>query len=72
MHPLLGKRIEIPVHYDLWMRGARFGEVRSYHQGSEGRSAYIKVKLDHPQVRKQLKVWALDWDYCKVISEATP
>lgn len=24
---LVGKRIEIPVHYDMWMRGARFGVV---------------------------------------------
>ena len=66
-HPLVGKRIEIPVHYDMWMRGACFGEVRSYHPGSEGHSAYVKVKLDHPQARKQLKIWALDWDYCKIL-----
>jgi hypothetical protein len=31
---LLGRRVEIPVHYDMWMRGARFGivtQVRSDH-----------------------------------------
>lgn len=30
---LLGKRIEIPVHYDMWMRGARFGQVTAIRQG---------------------------------------
>ena len=66
-HSLLNKRIEIPVHYDLWMRGARFGTVTSYRQGKPGLSACILVKMDHPQVRRRLKVWALDWDYCKVL-----
>lgn len=63
---LVGKRVEIPVHYDLWMRGAQHGTVRSYHAGAPGQSAYLKIKLDHPQVKRQLKVWALDWDYMKV------
>ncbi len=58
---LVGKRVEIPVHYDMWMRGARFGEVTAFHHGKEGRSAYVIVKFDHPQAKKRLKVWALDW-----------
>ncbi|MDE2020565.1 MAG: hypothetical protein KGJ13_09540 [Patescibacteria group bacterium] len=60
---LVGKRVEIPVHYDMWMRGARFGEVQSV--GKDG--AFVKVKLDHPQARKQLKVWRLDFDYMRVL-----
>lgn len=63
--PARGQRVEIPVHYDMWMRGARFGVVRSFHRGEPGISAYVKVKLDHPQARKQLKVWRLDWPYMK-------
>lgn len=59
----IGQCVEIPVHYDMWMRGARFGEIVSYHEGKPGRSAFIKVRLDHPQVRRLFKVWRIDWDY---------
>ena len=64
---LIGKRIEIPVHYDLWMRGARFGTVTKAMPGKPGQSAFVYVKMDHPQVKRRLKLWALDWDYCKVL-----
>ena len=64
---LIGKRIEIPVHYDLWMRGARFGTVTKAGPSKPGQSAYVYVKMDHPQVKRRLKLWALDWDYCKVL-----
>lgn len=64
---LIGKRIEIPVHYNLWMQGARFGEVVSFHSGRQGTSDYYKVKMDHPQVKKQLKLWKLDWAYIKIV-----
>lgn len=23
----IGRRVEIPTHYDLWMQGARFGKI---------------------------------------------
>ena len=61
----IGERIEIPVHYDLWMRGARFGVIRSYHRGKPGESDYVKVKMDHWQIRKQLKLWRPDWAYIR-------
>lgn len=69
---LIGKRIEIPVHYDLWMRGARFGKVVGLawdHSLPGGRPIVraIRVKLDHPQVRRQLKIWRTDLDYIKVV-----
>lgn len=67
-HPLIGNRIEIPVHYDLWMRGACTGVVTAYRHGEPGMSDYLLVKMDHPQVKKHLKLWALDWDYIKVLS----
>lgn len=63
---LLGKRIEIPVHYDMWMRGARFGTVTSI--GKDGEC--IRVALDHPQARRRLKVWRADYDYVKVLGPA--
>ncbi len=58
---LLGQRVEIPVHYDLWMRGARFGVVSSIGKDGE----FVRVKLDHPQVRNRLKVWRIDYDYMR-------
>lgn len=64
---LIGKRVEIPVHYDLWMRGARFGEVTVFRQGNAGQSDYVMVKIDHPQVRRRLKVWRMDWPYMRII-----
>lgn len=63
----IGQRIEIPVYYDLWMRGARFGEITQYRKAKEGRSAHYLVKIDHPQVKRRLKLWALDFDYVKII-----
>jgi hypothetical protein len=63
----VGKRVEIPVHYDLWMRGARFGTVKQlrFHGATEDLcgSAYLTIELDHPQVKRRLKVWRSDWAY---------
>lgn len=64
-----GTRIEIPVHYDMWMRGARFGEIRGYRQSKPGISAYLLVKMDHPQIRRCLKLWAIDWAYAREIGQ---
>jgi hypothetical protein len=66
--PAIGSHVEIPVHYDLWMRGARTGTVTAYRDGRDGQSDYVYVKLDNPRVRRSLKVWRLDWDYMKVLS----
>lgn len=67
MSSLIGKRVEIPVHYDLWMRGARFGKIIARRQGKPGLSACVLVRMDHPQVRRCLKLWAHDVDYAKVL-----
>lgn len=64
---LIGRRVEIPVHYDLWMRGARTGIVTSWRAGKPGVSDCVLVKMDHPQVRKRVKVWRLDWDYMRLL-----
>lgn len=67
MKALIGKRIEIPVHYDLWMRGARFGVVTGRRKGKPGVSACLLVKMDHPQVKRRVKVWSIDCDYIRVL-----
>jgi hypothetical protein len=60
---MVGRRVEIPVHFDLWMRGARFGVVTSF-----GRDAkYVLVKMDHPQVKRQVRVARVDFDYMLVL-----
>ena len=64
---VIGQRIEIPVHYDLWMQGARYGEVTSFRHGKNGQSDYYLVKMDHSQVKRRLKLWRLDWPYAKTI-----
>jgi hypothetical protein len=63
---LIGKRIEIPVHYDAWMRGARFGLCTAVRKGKPGLSDCVLVKLDHPQIRKRLKLWRMDIPYARV------
>lgn len=63
----IGTRIEIPVHYDLWMQGATHGTITAFRHGKPGQSDYYLVKMDHPEVKKHLKLWRLDWDYVKII-----
>lgn len=63
----IGDKIEIPVHYDLWARGARFGTITAFRNGKDGQSDYFLVKIDHYQVKKSLKLWKLDWNYAKKI-----
>ena len=65
--PLIGRRVEIPLHFDLWMRGARFGKVTGFRHGSPGVSDCLLVKMDHPQVKRRVRIPRLDWDYCRFI-----
>ena len=62
----IGDRIEIPVHYDRWAQGARYGVITSYRNGRNGYSAYFNVKLDRLPT-KRLKLWKLDWEYAKIV-----
>lgn len=65
---LIGKRIQIPVHYDTWMRGAKFGVVTAFrYSKTPGTSDYLLVKMDHPQITRRLKLWSIDWDYAEVL-----
>lgn len=63
----VGQRIEIPVHYDAWMRGARFGVVRAFRWGKPGQSAYYLIRMDHPQMKNCIKLWSVDWSYAKAL-----
>lgn len=63
----VGKRVEIPVYYDLWMQGARFGRVVAYRADTPGLPAYVTVRMDHAQVKRLVKVWRLDWSYMKLL-----
>ena len=62
-----GARVEIPVHYDMWMRGARTGTVGEYRRGRHGQSAYVLAHMDHRSVTKPLKLWEPDWEYAKLL-----
>ena len=61
---LIGARVEIPAHYDLWMRGARFGNVCG------GNERFVRVRMDHKQVRKQVRINRADWCYMRVVGWA--
>ena len=60
---LVGKRVEMPVHYDCWARGARFGKVTKMGKGGE----WVWVRLDHPGYKQSRKLWRMDYDYAKVV-----
>lgn len=63
----IGAHVEIPVHYDAWMQGARSGVVIGYREGKPGLSACLLIKLDHPSIKRRLRVWRLDWEYMRVL-----
>jgi hypothetical protein len=64
---LLGRRIELPVHYEMWMRGARFGKVTVWRRGKPGQSSYVLVKMDNPHVKYRVKLWEHDWNYVNFV-----
>lgn len=65
----IGERVKIPTHYDAWMRGARYGVVTAYRAGKAGQSAYLSVKMDHPGIKKPLKLWEPDWNYAEFLGK---
>ena len=68
--PAVGRRVEIPAYCDLWVRGARFGEVVRVIQGGSyfdpcdprGRTLFC-VRMEHPQVTRLVRVIANDCRY---------
>lgn len=74
-HVSVGKRIQIPAYSDMWMRGARFGTVERFIQGSgnylsakdpRGADIFV-VKMDHPQVKRLQRFIADDCQYVRGI-----
>lgn len=47
----IGQRVELHPACDLWMRGARFGTVHSV-----AKDGTLRIKMDHPQVRRLVLV----------------
>jgi hypothetical protein len=66
MNLQIGQRIEIPTHYDMWMRGARFGVVTSIVRNIPGLSDCAYIKLD-ARPNKRLRLWRVDWEYARAI-----
>lgn len=60
--PLGAKHIEIPVHFDLWMQGARTGWVHSIRK-----DGIWLVRMDNPRVKKLVWIGVEDQPYCKVL-----
>jgi hypothetical protein len=69
MRWLIGRRVEIPVHFDLWMRGARFGRISAVTsvppRGTDDRAVY--VRMDNKRVRKLVRVPAVAFEYMRFI-----
>ena len=62
----VGDRIELPVHTDLWMRGARFGTVETVVHSEPPNHSFAMIKVDM-RPRKQFKLWGIDWQYAKIL-----
>ncbi len=58
----VGSRVEIPVHYDLWMQGAKFGVVKRIRDG------IIYIKMNHWQLKKQIQIPIEDEQYFRILS----
>lgn len=52
-HPAVGERVQVPAYLDIWMRGARYGEVARVQSGMGANGPTLfGVKMDHPQVKR--------------------
>ena len=66
-YSIIGCEIELPVHFDLWMMGARHATVTSARHARDGLSEYVYVRVHAlPTKHKRIKISKLDWDYCKL------
>lgn len=59
---LVGRRVEIPVHHDLWAQGARHGVVTAIDK-----HGVVRVKMDHPGVKRLARIAPADRDDIKVL-----
>ena len=68
----LGDRIELPAHYDYWMRGARFGTVVKFKKAFSPRpsdQAYDRflIKMDNPRIKRLVTLPSYDWEFARII-----
>lgn len=52
----VGDRVELSPRCDLWMRGAKFGEI----QGINRDNGYAVIRIDHPQVKQLVAIRLYD------------
>lgn len=67
---LIGKRVEIPVHFDWWARGARYGTVKAFRYANHDKGVHsdcLLVRLDALPNGKCVRVYRLDWPYMLVV-----
>ena len=63
---LVGDRVELSPHLDLWMRGARFGVIAwQSTRHKPGEYATFKVRMDHPQIKRLVTVQIADLAWIK-------
>ena len=60
--PLGATHVEIPVHYDLWMQGARTGWI-----SDTSKDGTWLVQMDHHQVKRLVRIPPADQPFCKVL-----
>ncbi len=56
-------KIEIPVHFDLWMQGATTGKITSVKKDGTW-----MVKMDHHQVKRRVAIAPADQEFCKILN----
>lgn len=56
------QRVEIPVHYDLWMMGAQTGYIASIKKDG----AWM-VRMDNRRVRRLVPIAPRDQEFCKLL-----
>lgn len=63
----VGDRIEIPVHFDVWVQGARHGVVSSIKHNMFGQLIFY-VKMDNKRVKRRVKLLIAHLEYCKLFA----
>lgn len=53
-------RVQISPHFDLWMRGAKYGTVVREYVSPKTGERMVAVQMDHPQVRKLFRCKSSD------------
>jgi hypothetical protein len=49
---VIGRRVELKPHLDLWMRGARFGTIEHWEYSLR----MLYIRLDHPHIKNLVRL----------------